>query len=238
MIEVLGRPVGEVSVFTKLVNPDTAGKRLVDPEGHLINPANILSASRPVLAGWAFEKLIHGEQWVTPIALAMIASDAEGYVARFFDAHFPQWHIGTSKYGPEADQYADATALLIFSAGALLGPKVSMSAKLAVGAVLGQEGIKAAWAIGKNFDYRAAGGDRLEIPSSLVGKLAMAEKLVAVALAGATNDFDGRTRATLGAGALAFAGVGTARGALAVHGSAGYAGIVSGKIQQRLELAP
>lgn len=231
---MFGLPLAEISVFTPFVKNESVKEYTVDPEGRLINPANVLSASRPLLAARAAQMLIQGKRGVTPVVVAMAATDWEGNVARALDKYFPDLHIGTSEIGPEADQYADAAALLTVSLGALLAPRVSLAGKSAVGMVLGQEGMKLAWALRKSTDYAAAtNGDRLVVPSSVVGKYAMAEKLIAVSLAVATNDVDpGGFRTALGTGAVTFAALGSARGAYAIHGRGGYNSIVTDQISQ------
>ena len=87
---------------------------LVEPSDRILTPANVMTASRPLLALYAAHLLLQPERSkipVTPIVIGMAATDMEGKVARLFDKHYPQWEIGTSKLGTEADQVADTAAI-------------------------------------------------------------------------------------------------------------------------------
>lgn len=178
-----------------------------------VTPADLMTYSRPLLAAKAGKMLLNGEVGVTPVALAMAASDLEGYPARLIDKLWPDSGYGTTAHGARNDTYADAAALLVVGAATLKAPRVTRSGKAAMAAILGQEGFKAAWALRRNREYQDLTGQRLELPSSLEGKEAMAEKLTGAVFAIATNDTDNTyVRAALSAGALYFAGVGSWRG--------------------------
>lgn len=82
-----------------------------------------------------------------------------------------------------------------------------------MGMILGQEGLKAGWALYRNAQYSEVSGERLSLPASAAGKEAMAEKLAGAGLAVAINDTDNPAlRTGLGVGALYFAGSGAIRG--------------------------
>jgi hypothetical protein len=183
-------------------------------------PADSLTVSRPLLAAKAAHMLINSEKGVTPIVIAVAATDMEGTFARQIDKWFPDSGWGTTAHGASWDTYADTSALLIVSGAALLAPRVTKGGKAAVGLVLGLETAKAGWGLHGNHKYMKAVNEhrvalntllegemdpdatlpllasinelprKLEIPASYLGKIAMAEKLTGVTLAVATNDFD------------------------------------------------
>lgn len=198
-------------------------------------PADALTVSRPILALKAAKMLLAGEKGATPVVAAMAATDMEGRVARFIDKKWPNSGWGCTAHGAPWDTYADTSALLIVGAATLLAPRVSKPAKAAMSMVLAQETSKAHWAFASNQEYmrhvklnRSLAEmllsmdlidempvlpGKLELPTSVDGKEAMAEKLTAAVLAVATNDFDNQVvRTGLGVGALTFASIGTIRG--------------------------
>ncbi len=203
-----------MSIYRRFISEKT-----MTPEGaaaassKLVTPANALTASRPVLAGHAARMLVRGERYVTPWIITAAATDMEGIVARAMDKYFPAMDRGTTKIGIAGDKHADVLAMLILSGAALRAPRVSAAGKLAVATVLGQEGVKIVWALSSGWRYRRETGMLLDVPPSVDGKEATAEKLTAVCAAAATNDTDSWTlRRGLDAVALGFAGVGTLRG--------------------------
>lgn len=85
--------------------------------------------------------------------------------------------------------------------------------KVAMGIVLVQEGIKAKQASAKNSRYKDITGAMLDVPITMRGKEAMAEKLVGASLAAATHEINNPIART-GVSALAvyFAAAGALRG--------------------------
>jgi hypothetical protein len=209
-----------MGVLRPFIGAGPASVEGVEPSDRLLTPATGLSASRPILSGVAASMLLKGQRPVTPVVMAMAATDMEGRVARFFDKHFPEAEIGSSKFGAEADQIADTLGILILSGAALAAPRISIAGKVAIGVALGQEGRKAAWALNAANTYKNSTrseenprGEKLVIPSLPEGKEAMAEKLVGVVFATAINDFDDPLiRRGLEVAALSFAGAGALRG--------------------------
>lgn len=198
-------------------------------------PADALTISRPILAAKAARMLVRGEVGVTPVVIAMAATDMEGKLARLIDKLYPGSGWGSTAHGAPWDTYADTLALLTVGQAALLAPRVSKPAKAAMGLVLAQEGYKASWAFKRNRAFRESVRNhegvlielksfgaidelpalpkKLELPTSLKGKESMAEKLTAAVAAVATNDFDNALlRSTLGTTAMAFATAGVLRG--------------------------
>lgn len=184
----------------------------VEPSDRIITPANAMTGARPLLAMKAAEMLIHGKRHVTPVVFFMGASDAEGNMARLLDKLVPDWRIGTSVKGAEWDPIADTMGVIIVGAACLRAPRMPIVAKAAVATALGHEGFKAAWAIGKNRDYKALTGQGLHIKPTVDGKESMAEKLLAIGAAVMASDFDNPVaRQTLSATALVLAGTGSIR---------------------------
>ncbi|MGH7237776.1 MAG: hypothetical protein ACREGF_04540, partial [Candidatus Saccharimonadales bacterium] len=198
-------------------------------------PSDALSLSRPALAIKAGRMLVRGERNVTPLVVALAATDMEGKLARLIDKLAPDSGWGSTAHGEALDIAADTSALLIVGGAILKAPRVSAPAKFAVATVLGQEAFKAGWAIDCNHKYMAAVRQRqasagslfeagiiaelpefpskLKLPVSAKGKEAMAEKMTAVIAAVATNDLDpGAWRNSLAATSLAFAAIGSAHG--------------------------
>ena len=179
----------------------------------IVTPATFFTALRPPLALKAAQMLLAGDRYVTPVVLTMAATDMEGSVARLTDKLFPKAGRGATRFGIAADKYADTAAILCVAGATLRAPRVATVAKAAVAVALGQEGTKIAWALNSGIKYKAATGENLDFPPSLIGKESMAEKFVAVAAAAATNDTDSRlARAGLCAVAASFAGSGVLHG--------------------------
>ena len=200
-----------------------------------ITPSDIISFTRPALAIQASRKLLRGERHVTPLVITMAATDMEGKLARIIDKTWPDSGWGTTLHGAPVDTYADTLAALILGASIIRAPNVSKIAKISTALVLGQEGYKAGWALARNGEYMKAvrkheentrqlfANDmsaimpmfpkKLELPSSLRGKEAMAEKLTTLAGAAATNDLDpGPLRTGLIIATAGFAVAGAMRG--------------------------
>lgn len=185
----------------------------VEQSDRIITPANLLSASRPALALKAASMLLHGQKGAGAVVALMAATDMEGYPARKIDKKWPESGLGTSKFGTKADTYADASAMLIVAGAALLAPRVSAPGKAAVGIVLAQEGYKTGWAALRAAQYLQATGELLEIPTDIIGKVAMVKKFVAIEAAVCTGDFDNPyIRQGLGAASLGFALAGASDG--------------------------
>ncbi len=168
-----------------------------EKKDRLITPANIMTLSRPALALLVDKMLLAGEKPITPIIALMALSDMDGKVARFFDKNFPELNIGTTKIGAMGDQISDTLSILIVSSAASFAPRVSPMSKVAILSILGQEGIKSIWALKSSHNYTKlrksthnSSGDKLVLPTSKRGKKAMAEKLISLVCAIATNDTD------------------------------------------------
>lgn len=203
-----------MGVFRPLIDK-SQGERTseVEPSSRWLTPANVLTASRPLLAAQAARMLIKGQRGSSLVVAGMAATDMEGSVARAIDKKWPESGLGTSTKGAEGDKYADALALLTVSGAALLAPKVSPLGKAAVGTVLAQEGYKTVWAAVRAAQYANKTGELLEIPTDMEGKEAMAEKFVAIEAAVMTAETDNPyARLALGSAALGFALAGSWRG--------------------------
>lgn len=203
-----------MGIFRPLIGSvqQSSGESIM-PSDRFITPANAMTVSRPILAIKAAKMLIDGDKGVGPVVAIMAATDMEGSVARAIDNKWPASKMGTSTKGAKADKYADAMALVTVAGAAILAPRVSVPGKLAVGTILAQEGYKTIWAGVRAAQHARETGELLEIPVSLEGKEAMAEKFVALESAVLTGDTDNPfLRTSLGIAALAFAGVGSWRG--------------------------
>jgi len=205
-----------MGIFRPLVGKaQTTNKTEVDhTNDRPFTPADALTVSRPIIALEVSRRLLSGQGRVFPLVAVMAATDAEGNLARFIDSRWPDSGWGSTEHGARRDTYADTAALLMVSAAALRAPRVTAGAKLAIGTVLGQEAIKTGWALHSNMLYgNMHDGERLELPVSLTGKEAMAEKFAAVALAVGTHDAQTTAmRAGLTIASLGFAGAGALRG--------------------------
>ncbi len=174
--------------------------------------ANGMTLSRPLIAGKAAHKLITGEKGVTPWVAVMAISDAEGTEARLGDKYFPGSWLGSSEIGAEWDPIADTAAIITVGSAGLIAPRMPVLGRAAIATALGHEGYKAAWAIGKNKEYKAIAGKSLKIAPTIEGKESMAEKFSAIILAVAASDFDNQYyRQTLSAAALGLAVTGSLR---------------------------
>lgn len=154
----------------------------------LWTPANNMTGARPVLGGIATYKFITGEKGVTPYILAGVATDGEGYVARFFDRYFPELEIGSSDIGEKWDPIADTAFMLEIAAGALASPNVNWQAKTGVGIVLGKEGRKTAWAVRNSLRYKEATGKDMVMKPKMPGKIGTVGAFGAILAAGIVHD--------------------------------------------------
>ncbi len=189
------------------------------PVEHLLTPANIMTASRPLIAGYIAYKLLNEEVGVTPLMVAMAASDAEGNVARAIDRFIPDSGYGCTEIGKSLDPIADTAAFMEVAAAALKAPRVSKLGKAAVGIVLMTEAVKTGWAVSADSRYRRKTGEKLVIAPTKTGKLATAEKFVALTAAVATHDLEpGPRRTAAGIVALGAALLGAFHGENARRG--------------------
>lgn len=137
----------------------------------------------------------------------------EGLVARGVDKWKPKSGRGTSTKGKLGDPIADTALLFELGTATIIAPKVSLLGKAAVAIVGIQEGVKAKQAIAKDRAHRALTGNPLDVPVTLQGKEAMAEKIVSSGLAVGTNEFRNPSiRLGLGVAAIGFAVAGAIRG--------------------------
>lgn len=195
--------MGIFASFVQKSQPKDAEAQ-VTPSDRLVTPANVMSAARPLLAMKAAEMLLHGKRGVLPLAVVIAATDGEGNMARFIDKKWPESGLGTSVKGAELDPIADTMAFLTIAGAALKAPRVSLLAKSAVATVLGQEGVKTAWAVTSAIKYQKQTGSSLHIPVDVAGKEATVEKFAALTAAVATSETDNVMLRT-GLGALAIA---------------------------------
>lgn len=182
-------------------------------------PGDAMTYSRPPLAALTGAILLRGEKptavWnaATPWATLTMATDMEGQVCRLIDKFWPDSGLGSTEHGARNDPIADTMALIEIGGAILKAPRVTPAAKMATAAVFGAEGYKTQWALRRNAAFKARTGEQLILPTSLEGKEAMAEKMTTLILATATHDTDNPLlRTALSAGAMTFAGIGTARG--------------------------
>lgn len=205
--------------FQRFVDLAPVEKPLVEPSDKIVTPATAMTGSRPILAAKAADMLIKGQKPVAPLVALMALTDAEGKVARWFDAHYPDWGIGSTRVGAEADQIADSLAFLIVGQAILRAPRVSLAGKAAAGLVLAQEGYKSGWAIARALEYKQLTGEKLVIPTDPLGKEAVIEKCGAIICATLTGDTDKRTwRTAWGVAAAGFAVLGSGHGEQARRG--------------------
>ena len=140
-------------------------------------------------------------------------TDMEGWGARLIDKTFPRSGRGATVIGESGDPIADSLLLLEVGAAALVAPRVNILGKMAVAVILAQETKKSVWAIRTAKTYNDLTGERLTIATTLDGKEAMAEKILAGGLATWTNDVKHPgARLALGVAALGFAVSGAVRG--------------------------
>jgi len=210
-------------------------KRQDNGNDRLVTVPDLFSYSRPVLAAIAGKRLIRGEKGATRYAAAAVATDMEGKAGLLLDSLVPTWRIGNSAHGVPLDIYMDALAMLGLGAAIMVAPRISLAGKAATASVLGAEGVKAGWGLISNKRYGDAvkrhetallgfhrnEGDselpefshRLELPPTIGGKSAMAEKMTSVVVAVATSEVDTfLARRALDGAALYFASVGCRRG--------------------------
>jgi hypothetical protein len=171
----------------------------LDNPNHFLTPATVMTISRPLIGFEIGRRLITGEENVTPLMMAVGASDGEGFVARYIDKHFPESGRGSTELGKALDPIADTIALLEIAGAALKAPRVSKLGKAAVGTILASESIKTIWAAYANSKHILSTGNQLVITPSRDGKAATASKFVALTAAVATHDCEpGTQRTTLG----------------------------------------
>ncbi len=205
--------------FSQEHNTEFSQKNKIETE-RIITPANLMTMERFILAGNIAKMLIKEEHPVAPYAVGMAITDMDGKVARFFDKHFPKLRLGTTSIGAIADPVVDTASILVISTAALCSPRVSLMGKIAISAVLGQEGLKSAWGLKSAYHYKELTksennihGEKLVLPVLAKGKEAMASKLVSIVCAVATNDFENpKIRKTLGLFALGASGFGSYTG--------------------------
>lgn len=205
------------SIFNPFIGDpraQNAPEQTVTPSQRIITPATAMTLARPVLAGIAAERLLHGKPNAFVPTLLMGASDMDGKLARFLDKHFPDLGIGSTEFGAKADTYMDAASLLLVAGAILRAPRVPLTAKTGTAMVLGRETAKAAWAYGANNKYKQAGGEgQLFIQPTKEAKAAMGEEFSCMALAALSNDLTNPlARQTAGLGALYFGATGALRG--------------------------
>lgn len=180
----------------------------------LITIPNAITVARLPLAYKAASMLMNGE---TPasvmVATAFVTDAIDGIAARTLDKFVPEKQIGRSKIGEPLDQYIDVAGALIICAGIIRAPRVPLSGKMAASVILSQEGAKTAWAATQALRHYRATGERLQIPSSNLGKEAMIEKGLAVVGAAASGDIDHPVgRQAVGAASLGLATLGASHG--------------------------
>lgn len=174
---------------------------------------NAMTAARPLLGLYVAKRLLQGKPRTMPSMLLAGATDMEGWGARFIDKTFPQSGRGATKIGEGGDPIADTLLLLEVGGAALAAPRVNILGKLAVSVILAQETQKALWAVNTAKTYHRYAGGKIPIKTTIDGKEAMAEKILAGGLATWTNDFeDPLIRVSLGAASLGFAIAGALRG--------------------------
>lgn len=192
-----------------------------EPSDRIITVPNGMTASRPVIAAKAGLKLLRGERPVTPWVFLALATDMEGLPARLIDKYWPDSGLGSSKIGNEgADTTADALAIGVLAGAALKAPRVSKTAKAAIGIAFGQEVHKGVWYAGARREYKELTadeehpeGEHLSFEIDHEGKEAMIEKMAAVVFGIATNDTDSRVGRNILSGlAMSHAIAGAARG--------------------------
>ncbi len=211
------------SIFNKFVkNPriEPQQNSEVAPSDRVITPANVMTLSRVPLAVECARRLRKGQKGALKFAIASAASDMEGIAARTIDRLFPESGYGTSVAGAEWDPRVDTAAALVIATGVLLAPRVSLLGKTSVSIVLGQEGLKTAWALKADMNYRSLthAVDHLSMQPTKGGKEAMAEKLTSLCGAVAINETDSpMLRTSLGVGATSLAISGALRGEEARH---------------------
>ena len=180
---------------------------------HLITPANLLTAARPVMALEVAHRIATGRRHTTALMLATVATDAEGTVARLVEKAAPNSGYGLTELGAAIDPIADSMAFMEIAAGALVGRRVSLLGKLGVGLVVATEGVKAKWAVKANAKHKAETGERLVIKPSGLGKAATDFKFAALFSAVRTHELEpGTERTVWGIASLATAAVGTVLG--------------------------
>lgn len=195
-----------MSANTKIESPEA------QPE-HLITPANMMTAARPILAAEVGRRLVTGRPNATRLMMGMALTDMEGKMAGTVDAVAPGSGYGRTELGKSADPIADSLAFAEVAAGTLASPRASFLGKVAVGIVGGTEGVKAVWAGKANAKHKRETGEQLVLKPSLTGKAATALKFAALTSAVRTHDLEhGPRRTAYGVAALASATAGAILG--------------------------
>ncbi len=192
----------------------------------ILTPANVLTASRPIIGGIALANLIKGKGDGTFRRSAFLvtalgaATDMEGVPARLVDKRFPNSGRGSTVHGQKADPLADTIFAAEVAAGVVGGKNTSMLAKLSAVIIAAKESRKTKWYVGMNDKYAnalAANGqteEKLVIPVDNAGKEAMVEEMIGLGLAVATADLNKKPllRTALGLAAIGHAVVAFTRG--------------------------
>ncbi len=165
-----------------------------EPSDRIITPATIMSASRVAMA-FRIAYMLHADKrGVTLWGMALGASDMEGKVARFIDRRWPESGLGTSKFGAQADTYADGAAILILCPAVVTAPHISNRSKVTMGLIGAQEVKKVAWAKSANDQYlelterKLGEAKTLYIEPTIDAKEQIARKATAGLAALATHD--------------------------------------------------
>lgn len=186
-----------MGVFRQFISTDSEAthiEHVVEPSDKIITPATIMSASRVVAAARIAYMLHTDKRGVTFWGMYLGASDMEGKVARWFDAHKPEWEIGSTVFGAKADTYCDGAAILILCPAIVAAPHVSNRSKAIMGGIGAQEVQKLAWAKGANDQWqelterKLGKAQTLYIEPTVDAKEAIARKAAAGLAALATHD--------------------------------------------------
>lgn len=204
-----------MGVLRPLVNiaQSKSTERVKATSEKIVTLPNAMTLARPLLGLYVGKRLLKGKPRTMPRMFVAGVTDMEGWGARLTDKIIPDSGRGATVIGESADPIADSLLLLEVGGAALLAPRVSMLGKLAVALILAQETRKAAWAITTDRKYRELTGNKLTITTTMNGKEAMAEKILAGGLATWTNDVEHPVaKLVLGVAALGFAVSGALRG--------------------------
>lgn len=171
----------------------------------IVTVANGLSLLRPLIAGYIARNIASQKGKVRPLAAAMIATDAEGMVARKIDRHFTNSGRGATVYGTRMDVMADTGALLITAGALLVSPRTDVLSRCAIGLIGAQEAYKSIWATNLDRRYKKAfDGKHPPVAPTQMGKESMLEKLLAVSCALNAHETTGRKRTLYGISAMVF----------------------------------
>src|SRR5437016_3660232 len=98
------------------------GEHMPGPDEHLVTPATLLTASRPLIGLKIAHMLITGEKGTAPWAMVMGLTDMEGGLAKTIDKVFPGSGYGSTELGAALDPIADAAAVLEVCLASLVAP--------------------------------------------------------------------------------------------------------------------